>query len=484
MISDINDVCTANPDLNIMSKIKNFMTDRSATEEKTNRILMNNSNNNTINSFKCSVHPLIQFWDVCDKSIKEIEKGENFKLRDGDKNRKDTYISILLNSVSKLFYKDGSGDPTMSNVYLKSQGPYWKAASDKKTPIEMGHIYTRLIDVLDNIVKSPSLLYDNHIKLFFGPEKDCHDVQDIFTADENRDQTELFISRLCFVIMEKAKKLFSDFLCGGKFFNADDDLKTTARICPSNNITVERLMGKLDSAIKQSPNSSVGAIETKIVYNNNKTQNWLDSKSNSDKNILLKTAIKNRKQRIESKEKQVIRKSDKKATVKKTIEENGIWNFEIELETEIDKLRTKTEKIKALKTQINLYKDDQVLDISKIDKNLLIFSKKGKPLSVLELAANLRKLIFHRNPFNDPESLVNKEIVHTWEDDNTSEQTCWNGRLQSYQNQEFEVKYWKENEELEEGDLYNLSVLELKEDFQGKLLTFKGIGDYLNCIVE
>ncbi|CAC5373445.1 unnamed protein product [Mytilus coruscus] len=384
MISDINDVCTANPDLNIMSKIKNFMTDRSATEEKTNRILMDNSNNNTINSFKCSC------WDVCDKSIKEIEKGENFKLRDGDKNRKDTYISILLNSVSKLFYKDGSGDPTMSNVYLKSQGidnnpietmrvsrfnvqfnnaggifilkhvilkyflqskmalnytqqlivdclqnktlicicqalgmicktitgPYWKVASDKKTPIKMGHIYTRLIDVLDNI--------------------------DIFTADENRDKTELFISRLCFVIMEKAKKIFSDFLCGGKFFKADDYLKTTARTCPSNNITVERMMGKLDSAIKQSPNSSVGAIETKIVYNNNKTQNWLDSKSNTDKKILLKTAIKNRKQ----------------------------------------------------------------------------------------------------------------------------------------------VKYWKENEELEEGDLYNLSVAELKEDFQGKLLTFKGIGDYLNCIVE
>ncbi|CAC5381639.1 unnamed protein product [Mytilus coruscus] len=120
-----------------------------------------------------------------------------------------------------------------------------------------------------------------------------------------------------------------------------------------------------------------------------------------------------------------------------------------------------------------MYKDDQVLDISKIDKNLLICSKKGKPLSVQELTTNLRKLIFHRNPFNDHESILNKEIVHTWEDDNTSEQTCWNGRFLSYQNQEFEVKYWKENEELEEEDLYNLSLAELKEDFQGKLLTFK-----------
>ncbi|CAG2221650.1 unnamed protein product [Mytilus edulis] len=149
--------------------------------------------------------------------------------------------------------------------------------------------------------------------------------------------------------------------------------------------------------------------------------------------------------------------------------------------------------MKALKTQINLYKDDQVLDISKVDKSLLIFSKKGKPLSVLELSANLRTLMCHRNPFNDPESLVNKEIIHTWEDDDTSEQSCWNGCLQSYQNQEFEVntiessyfkanfhtlnsfpvKYWKENEELEDGDLYNLSLTELKEDYQGKLLKFK-----------
>ena len=58
--------------------------------------------------------------------------------------------------------------------------------------------------------------------------------------------------------------------------------------------------------------------------------------------------------------------------------------MEIVLETERDKYK-KTEKLKALKTQTNLYKDDKVLDIS---KHLLIFSKKGKPLSFLELAIN------------------------------------------------------------------------------------------------
>lgn len=42
-----------------------------------------------------------------------------------------------------------------------------------------------------------------------------------------------------------------------------------------------------DGVIKQSPNSSVGAIETKIVYNNNKSQTWLDCKANTDKKIFF-----------------------------------------------------------------------------------------------------------------------------------------------------------------------------------------------------
>lgn len=84
-------------------------------------------------------------------------------------------------------------------------------------------------------------------------------------------------------------------MCGGTFLNADDDLKSTAMTCPSYNITVERLIGNWTVQIK-SPNSSVGAVETKIMCINKRTQIWLDSKSNTDEKILLKTAIKIRKQ--------------------------------------------------------------------------------------------------------------------------------------------------------------------------------------------
>jgi hypothetical protein len=69
VVSDINiqnssthdhDYCTKN----FMSKIKkNFMTDRSATENKVNEIMCAD-NDITVNSFKCSVHPLLQFGTV------------------------------------------------------------------------------------------------------------------------------------------------------------------------------------------------------------------------------------------------------------------------------------------------------------------------------------------------------------------------------------------------------------------------------------
>ena len=63
-----------------MTKLTNCMTDRSATELKSNKILnqLKNSkeenNEMTINEFQCSVHPLLQFADEVEKVAKEIEK--------------------------------------------------------------------------------------------------------------------------------------------------------------------------------------------------------------------------------------------------------------------------------------------------------------------------------------------------------------------------------------------------------------------------
>jgi hypothetical protein len=48
------------------------MTDRSATENKANNILseeIQSSSSHSIESFKCAVHPLLQFSDICEKEL-------------------------------------------------------------------------------------------------------------------------------------------------------------------------------------------------------------------------------------------------------------------------------------------------------------------------------------------------------------------------------------------------------------------------------
>ena len=55
------------------------MTDRSATESKVNEILCAD-NDITVNSFKCSVHPLLQFGTVAQKKVGEIEKNYQINL--------------------------------------------------------------------------------------------------------------------------------------------------------------------------------------------------------------------------------------------------------------------------------------------------------------------------------------------------------------------------------------------------------------------
>ena len=95
------------------------MTDRSTTENKVNEIICADNDILVVNSFKCSVHPLLQFGTVAQKKVGEIEK--NYKINQ-DLNLGDSITENLLRFVSKLFYKYGAGDPLYAPTYLREQG--------------------------------------------------------------------------------------------------------------------------------------------------------------------------------------------------------------------------------------------------------------------------------------------------------------------------------------------------------------------------
>jgi hypothetical protein len=241
--------------------------------------------------------------------------------------------------------------------------------------------------------------------------------------------------------------------------------------CPPNNITVERLMAKLDSQLKAAPSANVLTIGSSVMLRNNQTSSWLDEKDDIKQNSIVTSARKQnayminqrkeRKQQLLKDHQKIIqeRESANKLTLEKREKENdkmrenmatiGIWD-EIDIECKIDEIKCKSGKIQAIKKQINMIKESLKIDNS--DKHLVTFSSKGKQHSVEKIVENLRKLHLMRNSEQDivaddnlcltqmqikPSSLVGKGIKHTWEINNKDE--IWNGQLMTYKSGVFRV---------------------------------------------
>jgi hypothetical protein len=135
MIEDIQE--TTGQEINaghVISQVPNCITDRSSTELKVNRLLGEMKSTNIAESVgkpsdtemrqcKCSVHPLLQFAELCDKEIRSVEKDISTELGNVPATSKGESITHnLIRNISKLFFKDGSGDPLMTRTYLAEHG--------------------------------------------------------------------------------------------------------------------------------------------------------------------------------------------------------------------------------------------------------------------------------------------------------------------------------------------------------------------------
>ena len=126
--------------MNIIGTISNCMTDRCPTELKVNKLLKEtkclekkqnvgaeNQEDETsedviqfddINEYQCSVHPLLQFSSECVKVLKKTEKEKNISLKFlGLKG--ESVCHLFIRSITKLFFKDGTGDPALITAYMK-----------------------------------------------------------------------------------------------------------------------------------------------------------------------------------------------------------------------------------------------------------------------------------------------------------------------------------------------------------------------------
>jgi hypothetical protein len=90
---------------NPLKKVSNFMTDRSATENKANDILSKeivSSSSRSVESFKCAVHHLLQFSDICEKELIKLESEIDVNIDKQKKESTTLSTKICLNYFSKM----------------------------------------------------------------------------------------------------------------------------------------------------------------------------------------------------------------------------------------------------------------------------------------------------------------------------------------------------------------------------------------------
>ena len=300
------------------------------------------------------------------------------------------------------------------------------------------------------------------------------------------------------------ERMLEDHLPGG-IHNQSSYVET--KPVPKTNKVSERDFALLDRLLQQKPNASTIAIESIILFSQNKTRKWIEKKSEAERKQLFQAArkltpqfrkkYKDRRREIQQYRANVIlkRKNDKEKKCKKDeairkqlveeIEINGFWQSEERVEAELVLTKSIQQKKNKLKAQIKFRK--LVLLQEYDDKSVFNFSKKGKQLSVEDFKNNLIKLInaneyshndspslssnfknsqYSNDPYiKEPSTLVGTTVEHTFIiDEGTGECQTFHGKIIS------QVKVGKDK------TFFNIKY----EGFEDKYWTYQILQDYID----
>ena len=295
-------------------------------------------------------------------------------------------------------------------------GPLWRVLeSDNVTILEMNTYFDVLITKLDAWAQDASRLLQGDAELYadYPPTKDEIWYRLIASTDHDATAQEL-LEVLCNAFSALLSRLVQDHLPGGAHCNPSAELINETKSVSKTNVVSERDFGKLDRLLREKPNATTLSLEAMILFSNNKTMNWLTSKSPEEVQHLLQTArkiapefrrlFKERKQNIleariralhekqHALEAARIKQLRLKENLTKDIVQYGLWQSKEDIAEGVAKERSKTAKLSALKVQFNFRK--RVLDQrSYCHKELFLFSKGGQQYTVKELMDNLAKLI-------------------------------------------------------------------------------------------
>ena len=380
---------------------------------------------------------------------------------------KNQLLTAVLADLHEPVFRAGCKALGLINKFIT--GPLWRILESNKSIVEMNAVYTDIRDRFKEWGDDATSLLEGKSELLEEYVKCADPVLQMLISEESEidDNVLMFLEIIMKSFFLLTDRMLVDHLPGGIYDQPSYTFMHVTQSVPKTNKVSERDFALLDRFLKEKPNASTVAIESLILFSQNKTREWLGKKTNAERARLFQAArkltpkfrkkYKERKQEIQQYRASIIQarrkakeaKSKKDEAIRHELTEemimNGFWQTEAEIDKELQRTKSITQKKKKLKNQIKFRKLVLLQEYHQ-DKTIFQFSIKGKQLSVLELKQNLSKLVnaseditddptqplSHNSDQNDgedpyirdPSQLVGKVVYHTFLVDDTSKEYC------------------------------------------------------------
>ena len=293
-------------------------------------------------------------------------------------------------------------------------GPLWRLLESNVSITDMSAYYVQMVERFEAWASDASDLLHGKDTLFADEELLHSDAVMEALMKEHPDDD--IVTECLQLVMKSfevlAHRMLEDHLKGGQYHSPDSHLQMQTESVPTTNAISERDFGKFDRLLREKPHATTLAIEAMILYSNNKTSEWLQTKTEGEKKEIFEVARKMapshrklfkerlkeiqayRRHQLQVREEELARKQQKEQREREElltqIHELGYWRAKATVTEQLCKMKTIAQKKAALKVQLKYRR--KVLQ-QQADKELFLFSKQSKPYSVQTLTQNLFQLI-------------------------------------------------------------------------------------------
>ncbi|XP_066922613.1 uncharacterized protein [Clytia hemisphaerica] len=181
-------------------------------------------------------------------------------------------------------------------------GPLFRILEEEGHIFLLNSMWKDLSDYLELCSRDASSMLEG--KTFFEEKyvtSNCNIYKALFreTEDPLLDcLTQECLEIICCSCSIMVRSQLKDQLPGGKYFQPSEKIVKETTNCPRHNLAPERAFASLDRILSMKPNMTTLAVAGAIMYSQNKTNDWLLSKSEEEIKFLIAMARKNKRKLI------------------------------------------------------------------------------------------------------------------------------------------------------------------------------------------